>query len=45
MKNPWEWEEIDIQEMIDNQIQEDISLDYKACPALGRTDTAMLNVN
>jgi hypothetical protein len=38
MKQPWEWNEADILELISNGVQESLSLDYKACASLGRTD-------
>lgn len=39
MKNPWEWDESDIESLITNQVPESISLDYKACGALGPNDS------
>jgi hypothetical protein len=38
MKSPWEWDEDDIQDLIRNQVQESLILDYKRCDALARTD-------
>lgn len=38
MKPPWEWDESDIQELVAGQVQESLTLDYKACDALARTD-------
>src|SRR5262245_49803180 len=38
MKDSWEWEEPDIQQLIDDKIEESITLDYKASAALSRTD-------
>ena len=37
-KQPFEWEEEDIQRLIDNQIQESTNLDYKRCGALIEND-------
>lgn len=38
MKQPWEWVESDIASLISNRVQEDLSLDYKACAALEKSD-------
>jgi hypothetical protein len=38
MKQPWEWVESDIASLISNRVQEDLSLDYKACAALEESD-------
>lgn len=38
MKDSWLWEEADIQSLIANQIQEGLSLDYKRCDSLQKTD-------
>ena len=38
MKQPWEWDEDDLQSLIDTPVQESISLDYKQCDALAKTD-------
>ena len=37
-KQPWEWEKIDIEQMISAQKQEDINLDYKASDSLDKAD-------
>jgi len=37
-RQPFEWEEEDIQRLIDNQIQESTNLDYKRCGALIEND-------
>ena len=36
MRNPWEWEEEDIELLIQNGVQESLTLDYKVCGALDR---------
>lgn len=36
MKQPWEWEEEDLEELIANRVQESVSLDYKRCAALDK---------
>ena len=38
MKHPWEWDETDVQSLIDDKVQESGELDYKACAALDRND-------
>jgi hypothetical protein len=38
MKHPWEWNEADAQSLIDDQVQENSELEYKACAALDRRD-------
>src|SRR6266849_9966119 len=38
MKPAWEWKESDILDLIANQVQESVTLDYKACAALVQTD-------
>ena len=38
MRDPCEWTEADLQQMIDNKIQENLYLDYKRSDALGKTD-------
>jgi hypothetical protein len=38
MKQPWEWDEDDLQTLILNGTQESIELDYKACDALAQTE-------
>src|SRR4051812_3349471 len=38
MRQPWEWSEADILGLIKDQVQESLSLEYKACGALARTD-------
>jgi hypothetical protein len=38
MRPPWEWDESSIRELIASQVQESLTLDYKACDALARTD-------
>src|SRR5262245_19906145 len=36
MKQPWEWEEEDIEELVREGIQESLTLDYKRCAALDK---------
>jgi hypothetical protein len=37
--NPsWEWDESDVRELVASQVQESLTLDYKACDALARTE-------
>jgi predicted HTH transcriptional regulator len=36
MREPWEWDESDIQSLINNQIEESINLDYKKSDSLAR---------
>jgi hypothetical protein len=36
MKEPWDWEEEDIELLITNEIQESLTLDYKRCESLDR---------
>ncbi|MHB1006192.1 MAG: AlbA family DNA-binding domain-containing protein [Chloroflexota bacterium] len=43
MKEPWEWEESDIQSMIQNLVKESINLDYKGSPSLDPKDEAKKN--
>ncbi|WP_158620233.1 MULTISPECIES: helix-turn-helix domain-containing protein [Corallococcus] len=38
MKKPWEWAEEDLLELINSQVQESLTLDYKASKALDRTE-------
>lgn len=38
MKNPWEWEEADVQSLITNSVQESLTMEYKICDALQKTD-------
>src|ERR1017187_263635 len=38
MKQPWEWVEADITSLISSRVHEDLTLDYKACAALQRSD-------
>jgi len=38
MRAPWEWTEHDLLELISNQVTENLSLDYKECGALQRTE-------
>src|SRR5438128_6277596 len=38
MNPPSQWTESDILKLITNQVQESLTLDYKACDALGRSD-------
>jgi len=40
MKNPWEWTEEDLLDLVKNQVQESLTLDYKASKALERTEKA-----
>ena len=39
MKPPWEWDESDVRALVANQVPEGLTLDYKACDALGRTES------
>ncbi len=36
MRNPWEWEEEDIELLIHNGVQESLTLDYKRCASLDK---------
>src|SRR2546428_396521 len=38
MRTVSEWEEADILELIKEGVQESVTLDYKACDALGKSD-------
>lgn len=38
MTEPWEWEESDLQSLVDNQASESLELDFKECGALAKTD-------
>src|ERR1035437_439979 len=38
MKPPWKWSEDDIRALVTNQVEESLTLDYKACDALAPTD-------
>ena len=38
MKAPWEWSEADLRALIANQVEESLTLEYKACDALGHAD-------
>jgi hypothetical protein len=38
MNPSWDWTEDDIQALIDNRVEESLTLDYKACDALGHTE-------
>jgi len=38
MKQPWEWDESDVQRLIDDRVQESAGLEFKACAALDRSD-------
>ncbi len=38
MRAPWEWTEHDLLDLISNQVIENLSLDYKECGALQRTE-------
>jgi len=38
LKPPWEWDEASIRELIASQVQESLTLDYKSCGSLARTD-------
>jgi hypothetical protein len=38
MKEPWEWNEDDLQSLITNGVQESLELEYKACPSLAKGD-------
>ncbi len=45
MKPPWEWEEVDIVSLINDQVQESLTLDYKACASLARTDLKKMDLS
>jgi len=38
MKDPWDWDEADINQLIQGPVQESVSLDYKACASLDSSD-------
>lgn len=38
MKEPWEWNEVDLMRLISDQVQESLTLDYKECDALQKTE-------
>jgi hypothetical protein len=38
MKEPWDWDENDLLRLITDQVQESLTLDYKLCDALQKTD-------
>ena len=38
MKNPWDWEEEDIDLLIQNRVQESLTLDYKGCDSLDKNN-------
>lgn len=38
MQPSWEWDESDVRELVASQVEESLTLDYKACDALARTD-------
>jgi hypothetical protein len=38
MKEPWDWEEADIENLISEHVQESLSLDYKRCASLDKKD-------
>jgi hypothetical protein len=38
MKQPWEWEEDDINRLIQDGVQESLNLDYKRCASLDKRD-------
>jgi len=38
MPEPWLWEEADIISLITNGVQESLTLDYKRCDSLQKTD-------
>ena len=38
MKEPWEWDEADVLRLISDQVQESLTLDYKECDALQKTE-------
>ncbi|WP_316570679.1 ATP-binding protein [Neobacillus sp. YIM B06451] len=45
-KNPWEWTTVDdIQELIDNQVKESISLDYKQSGALQKNEESKKGIS
>lgn len=45
MKEPWQWEEEDIETLIREQRKEDLRLEYKRSDALGRTETARTDIS
>lgn len=38
MKEPWEWDEIDLRRLITDRVQESLTLDYKRSDSLDKTD-------
>jgi hypothetical protein len=38
MREPWEWTEQDLLQIISDGVKESLTLDYKQCASLGRTD-------
>lgn len=37
-KNPWEWEEDELQSLIDNKVSEVVDLEYKCSDSLAKTE-------
>ena len=40
MREPWEWTQNDLQRLVDDQVMENLTLEYKSCPSLARTEPA-----
>jgi predicted HTH transcriptional regulator len=45
LKQPWEWDEGNIRDLIASQAQESLTLEYKACAALDRTEAKKREVS
>lgn len=39
-KDPWDWTEADLQRLVDDQVMESLTLEYKACASLTNDDKA-----
>jgi hypothetical protein len=45
MKEPWQWEEEDIEALIREQRKEDLRLEYKRSDALAKAEAARLDIS
>lgn len=45
MTDPKKWEESDLQQLVDDGVEESLTLDYKACDALQKTDEKKIDVS
>ncbi len=45
MKEPWEWGEVDVLHLISDQVQESLTLDYKECDALQKTESKKTEIS